>query len=97
MCLAIPARVVSAGPRPRGRVEYLGTKMGADLSLLDDVRVGDWVIIHAGFAIAKLDEEEARQTLDLLREMAGSDSPTPGDAFGPKDSPRPPRRSARRT
>ena len=70
MCLAIPARVVGVGPGPQGRIDYLGTKIKADLSLIEDVRVGDWVIVHAGFAIAKLDEDEARQTLADLREMA---------------------------
>ncbi len=71
MCLAIPARVLSAGPGSQGRIDYLGTKIKVDLSLLEDVRVGDWVIVHAGFAIAKLDAAEARQTLRYLREMAG--------------------------
>jgi hydrogenase expression/formation protein HypC len=55
----------------------MGTKIGADLSLLDGVRVGDWVIIHAGFAIARLDEAEARLTLSYLKEMAGPVSPAP--------------------
>lgn len=71
MCLAVPARVVRVGPGSQGRIDYLGTKIKADLSLLEDVRVGDWVIVHAGFAIAKLDEMEARRTLGLLRQMAG--------------------------
>lgn len=91
MCLAVPVRVVSAGPRPQGRVDYLGTKMSADLSLLDDVRVGDWVIVHAGFAIAKLDEEEARKTLGLLKEMAES---APGRAKA--KAPHPSRRASGR-
>jgi len=80
MCLAIPARVVAAGPGSKGRIDYLGTKINADLSLLEDVRVGDWVIIHAGFAIAKLDEAEARQTLEILRQMAGPDPSETGPA-----------------
>lgn len=75
VCLAIPARVISAGPGPKGRVDYLGTKMGADLSLLENVRAGDWVIVHAGFAIAKLNEKEANRTLGYLREMAEPGSP----------------------
>ena len=86
MCLAIPARVVAAGPGSKGRIDYLGTKINTDLSLLEDVRVGDWVIIHAGFAIAKLDEAEARQTLEILRQMAEPDPSGTGPA-APKRHP----------
>lgn len=52
-----------------GKAEYLGTKVRVNLSLLDEVKVGDWVIIHAGFAITRLDEQEARETLNLLQEI----------------------------
>ena len=93
MCLAVPARVVSAGPRPKGRVDYMGTTIGADLSLLDDVRVGDWVIVHAGFAIAKLDEAEARRTLGYLKEMAEPAFPQPGEASAAAKAARPARRA----
>jgi hydrogenase expression/formation protein HypC len=70
MCLAIPVRVVDLDPSGEtGKVDYLGTKIGANFALIKDVRVGDWVIIHAGFAISRLDEEEARETLAVLREV----------------------------
>jgi len=52
----------------RGIVEYTGIKRQVGLDLLEDVKVNDWVIIHTGFAISKLDEEEARETLSLLKE-----------------------------
>jgi len=90
MCLAIPARVVAAGPGSKGRIDYLGTKISADLSLLTDVRVGDWVIVHAGFAISKLDETEARQTLDMLREMVEPSPPEAGPAAAKRASKRRP-------
>ncbi|MBN2207242.1 MAG: HypC/HybG/HupF family hydrogenase formation chaperone [Candidatus Aminicenantes bacterium] len=97
MCLAVPVRVVAAGPHAKGRVDYLGTKMSADLSLLDGVRVGDWVIVHAGFAIARLDEEEARKTLDLLKEMAAPPPRAPGAGRGSgRAKPPRPRRGAPR-
>jgi len=69
MCLAIPAKVTQINASRQGKVDYLGTKVKANFSLLEDVRRGDWVIVHAGFAITRLDEEEAQETLALLREI----------------------------
>ncbi len=70
MCLGIPAKVIELDESSQGKVDYLGTKVRTNFSLLENVKVGDWVIVHAGFAISKLDEEEAKETLSLLREMA---------------------------
>jgi len=67
MCLAIPMKVVEIKGN-RGIVEYTGIKREVGLDLLEDVRVDDWVIIHTGFAISKLDEEDAQETLSLLKE-----------------------------
>jgi hydrogenase expression/formation protein HypC len=69
MCLGIPAKVIQIEESKIGKVEYLGTKIKTNLTLLEDVQVGDWVIVHAGFAISKLNEEEAKETFSLLREM----------------------------
>jgi|ADurb_Met_03_Slu_FD_contig_31_1767469_length_487_multi_1_in_0_out_0_1 hydrogenase assembly chaperone HypC/HupF len=70
MCLAIPVRVVEIDASgDAGKVDYLGTKIGANFALIRDVRIGDWVIVHAGFAISRLDEAEARETLALLRDV----------------------------
>ncbi|MCJ7681579.1 MAG: HypC/HybG/HupF family hydrogenase formation chaperone [Candidatus Aminicenantes bacterium] len=68
MCLGIPAKVVEIDEDSKGKVDYLGTRVKTNLMLLEDVSVGDWVIIHAGYAISKLNEEEAQETLELLRE-----------------------------
>ncbi|MGB6339742.1 MAG: HypC/HybG/HupF family hydrogenase formation chaperone [Candidatus Aminicenantaceae bacterium] len=68
MCLGIPAKVVEVDESGIGKVDYLGTKVKANLTLLEDVKIGDWVILHAGFAISQLNEEEAQETLQLLRE-----------------------------
>jgi hydrogenase expression/formation protein HypC len=68
MCLAIPARVVSI----RGSVadvEVDGMTTTADLSVLPDVKIGDFVLVHAGMAIQKYDEEEALANLELIREL----------------------------
>jgi hydrogenase expression/formation protein HypC len=70
MCLGIPAKVVQIDNSQEGKVDYLGTKVKTNFSLLEDVRTGDWVIIHAGFAISKLNEEEAQETFEILREYA---------------------------
>jgi hydrogenase expression/formation protein HypC len=51
-----------------GDVEVNGVKREVGLMLIDDIKVGDWVIIHAGFAISKLNKEEAKETLALLKE-----------------------------
>lgn len=69
MCLGIPAKIVSIDQDKQGEVDYLETRVKASFIFLDDPRVGDWVIIHAGFAISRLEEEEARETLALLREI----------------------------
>jgi len=68
MCLGIPAKIVSIDDSKKGKVDYIGTKIKASFILLDDVKIGDWVIIHAGYAISSLNEEEAQETLELLRE-----------------------------
>jgi hydrogenase expression/formation protein HypC len=71
MCLGIPSKVVSVDETHKtGQVDHLGTKVLVNFALLDDVRVGQWVIVHAGFAISRLDEQEARETLELLRQIA---------------------------
>ncbi|MDD8027884.1 MAG: HypC/HybG/HupF family hydrogenase formation chaperone [Acidobacteriota bacterium] len=74
MCLGIPSKIVEIDAALKtGRVDHLGTKVAADFALLDEPRIGDWVILHAGFAISRLDDEEAKKTLDLLREVAEQD------------------------
>ena len=68
MCLAIPAQIteIEGG---RGKVTLSGNVREADFSLIDDPTIGDWVLVHAGFAIEKLDPEDARETLALFSEM----------------------------
>ena len=70
MCLGIPAKVIKIDESKQGKVDYLGTRVKTNFALLENIKVGDWVIVHTGFAISKLDEEEARETFSLLREMA---------------------------
>ncbi|MFY9628254.1 MAG: HypC/HybG/HupF family hydrogenase formation chaperone [Methylocystis sp.] len=70
MCLAIPARVMELLPDEMARVSLDGVSVIASLSLVEDVRVDDYVVLHVGYALAKIDEEEAKETLALLRRSA---------------------------
>lgn len=70
MCLAIPTRVIEIADNGFATVELDGVRKQISLALVDDVKVGDYVIVHVGFALQKLDPEEAEKTLDLFREMA---------------------------
>ena len=67
MCLAIPTRVVELLPERQARVSLDGVMKTISTALLDEVAVGDYVILHVGYALTRLDEEEARRTLELLR------------------------------
>ena len=70
MCLAIPMKVVQI-EGPLARVEEAGVSREVRVDLVEGVKVGDYVIVHAGIAIERLDEEEARETLRLLEEVFG--------------------------
>jgi hydrogenase expression/formation protein HypC len=71
MCLAIPGRVVEMVDEAGGiaKVEVGGVRRNVNVALLDAVRVGDYVLIHVGFALSKVDEHEATKTLRLLEEL----------------------------
>lgn len=77
MCLAIPAKVVELVGVDRAVVEMGGVQKEVSLALLEDVREGDYVIVHVGFALNRLDPEEAEKTLALFAEM---DDPDPAAA-----------------
>jgi hydrogenase expression/formation protein HypC len=70
MSLAMPARVVELGSADQAVVELDGVKKGISLALVDGVEVGDYVIVHVGYALQKLDTDEAEKTLALFAEMA---------------------------
>jgi len=72
MCVAIPMRLVEKSDII-GVVELEGLKREVSLQLLDEVNVGEYLIVHAGFAIQKLDEDEALETLELIREIQSID------------------------
>lgn len=73
MCLALPAKVLSLHDDSAATVSLGGLEKRVSVALVLDVKVGDYVIIHTGFALSRLDPEEAERTIALLRE-AGVDT-----------------------
>jgi hydrogenase expression/formation protein HypC len=71
MCLAVPGQIVDLVDVSVGlaSVEIAGVRRTVNVGLLDEPGPGDWVLVHVGFAIARVDEEEARATLALLEQM----------------------------
>jgi hydrogenase expression/formation protein HypC len=76
VCLGIPGRVIEIADRDAGlaRVDLSGVRREVSVALVDapdaPIRPGEWVLVHVGFALARIDEEDARATLALLREAA---------------------------
>jgi hydrogenase expression/formation protein HypC len=73
MCLGIPGRIIEiradADPFPSGVVDFGGVRKEVWLAYVPEAAVGDYVVVHVGFAITLVDEEEARRTLGVLRAM----------------------------
>lgn len=70
MCLAIPARVVELLGGDMAKVDLDGVRKDISIAMLDDVVIDDYVIVHVGYALSKLDQEEAAETLKLFAELA---------------------------
>jgi hydrogenase expression/formation protein HypC len=70
MCIAFPGKILSIDPNHFAVIDISGTRREVSLDIVDEeVRIGDYVICHAGFAIHRLDEAAARESLSLLREL----------------------------
>jgi len=69
MCLAIPVRVVELRGESTALVDLGGIRKEISLALVDDVQVGDYVILHVGYALSKLDPDEAERTLALFAQV----------------------------
>jgi hydrogenase expression/formation protein HypC len=78
MCLAIPVRVVELLEGDAALVDVGGVRKQISLALVEDIAVGDYVILHVGYALQKLDAEEAEKTLALFAEM-GADAINAGE------------------
>ncbi len=90
MCLGIPGKVVEindAGPLRMGRVDFGGVRKEACLAYLPEVGIGDYVIVHVGFAISSVDEEEALRTIELLRMLEPEGVEQELDAMGEAPAP----------
>lgn len=74
MCLGIPGRIVARTDdgMAMGEVDFGGIRKDVCLAYTPEASVGDYVIVHVGFAIARVDEEEAHRTLEVLRAMDGA-------------------------
>lgn len=75
MCLAVPGQVVNVADDPlrTATVSFGGVTKSVSLALVPEAAVGDYVIVHVGFAISKLNEEAARRTLETYADLAASD------------------------
>ena len=74
MCLAVPALVTALLPDDRATVSLGGVTSTCSLELVEGVAVGDYVIVHVGYALSRLDAEEAERTLALLAEVAQAEA-----------------------
>ncbi len=72
MCLAIPARVTDLLEDEMARVDLQGVSLEVSLALVENVAVGDYVVVHVGYALSRLDPEEAERTLALFDEMSAA-------------------------
>lgn len=92
MCLAVPGKILSIEEGPDatlGRVatiDFQGSKMEASLAMTPEAAEGDWVLVHAGFALTVLDEAEARETWETLQTALGDHFELPGETPGEEKS-----------
>jgi hydrogenase expression/formation protein HypC len=87
MCLAAPGKVVEVsgdGELRMGKVDFSGVQRQVSLAYVPEVALGDYVLVHVGFAISRIDEQQARETLETLAEIAAlgelEDAAAPGSA-----------------
>ena len=81
MCLGVPGRIASVeeGLMRMGTVDFVGSTLEVCLAYVPEAQVGDYVLVHAGFALAQLDEEQAAETLEVLRQMSEAAASTEPD------------------
>lgn len=70
MCLAIPGKILSINEDKVAEIDFDGIKRTASMDMLPKAKIGDYVLVHAGFAIEIVDEKEAQKTIDLLKELS---------------------------
>jgi len=72
MCLAYPGKVVKILNENQALVDFGGVKKAVNTSLVDDVKIGEYLLVHAGYAIQVMDEEEAKKTIEIWKELLES-------------------------
>ena len=83
MCLEVPSQITSLDDNGMAQVSVMGVTRPCSVRLVPGAKVGDFVLVHAGFAIQRIEEQDARETLALLEEMPdllGDEVPTPDEA-----------------
>jgi len=73
MCLGVPGQVLERLPDGLARIDFGGVRRSVSVAFTPEAQPGDWVLVHVGFALALLDEEEAHATLDLLGEAIAAE------------------------
>ncbi len=73
MCLAVPAQVIALLPDAMATVEVAGVTKDVSVALVDDLVIGDYVILHVGYALNRIDPDEAARTLALIEELGQLD------------------------
>jgi len=68
MCVAVPGRVISINNKT-AVLDFLGAQMEVSIELINDVKIGDYILVHAGCAIQKIDKNEAEETIKLFEEI----------------------------
>jgi len=81
MCVAIPYKVLKVRENSWAEVEVAGARQEVSLQLLPEVEVGDWVLVNLGFAITKIEEDEAKEIMHLYQEIAEAEG---GSFIGPR-------------
>ena len=76
MCLAIPAQVTELLGDGMARIDMGGVSKAISVALVENVAVGDFVVVHVGYALSKIDADEAERTLALLRDVAAMEPPS---------------------
>ncbi len=80
MCIAVPGLILSLEPADFAMVDFAGTVKKVATDLVPGLAAGEWVIVHAGYAIQRIDEKEARENIEMIKSYAGtgkSDGGTP--------------------
>jgi hydrogenase expression/formation protein HypC len=75
MCLGIPGRIIEIITDTMAKVDVAGTRKEVNLMLVENAGIGDYVIVHAGFAIQKVNEQEAQETLKIFKDLTEGISP----------------------